>query len=52
MGAMVAIKYNLILKVFYERLITAGKLKMVVFIVVVCKFLIIFNVIIRDQKLW
>ena len=52
MGAMVAIKHNPILKAFYERLIAAGKPKMVALIAVARKLLTILNAIIRDQKPW
>jgi transposase len=52
MGAMVAIKHNPILKAFYERLLAAGKPKMVALIAVARKLLTILNAIIRDQKPW
>jgi transposase len=52
MGAMVAVKHNLILKAFYERLIAAGKPKMVALIAVARKLLTILNAVIRDQKPW
>jgi transposase len=52
MGAMVAVKHNPILKAFYERLIAAGKPKMVALIAVARKLLTILNAIIRDQKPW
>jgi len=52
MGAMVAVKHNPILKAFYERLIAAGKPKMVALIAAARKLLTILNAIIRDQKPW
>ena len=52
MGAMVATKHNPILKAFYERLIAAGKPKMVALIAVARKLLTILSAIIRDQKPW
>jgi transposase len=52
MGAMVAAKHNPVLKAFYERLIAAGKPKMVALIAVARKLLTILNAIIRDQKPW
>jgi transposase len=52
MGAMVATKHNPVLKAFYERLIAAGKPKMVALIAVARKLLTILNAIIRDQKPW
>jgi transposase len=52
MGAMVAVKHNPVLEAFYERLIAAGKPKMVALIAVARKLLTILNAIIRDQKPW
>ncbi len=52
MGAMVAIKHNPILKAFHERLLAAGKPKMVALIAVARKLLTILNAIIRDRKPW
>lgn len=52
MGAMVAARHNPVLKAFYERLIAAGKPKMVALIAVARKLLTILNAIIRDQKPW
>lgn len=52
MGAMVAKKHNPVLKVFFERLVAAGKPKMVALIAVARKLLIILNAILRDQKPW
>lgn len=52
MGAMVAVKHNSILKAFYERLIAAGKPKMVALVAVARKLLTILNAIVRDQKPW
>jgi transposase len=52
MGAMVAVKHNPVLKAFYERLIAAGKPKMVALIAVARKLLTILNAIVRDQKPW
>lgn len=52
MGAMVAARYNPSLKAFYERLIAAGKPKMVALIAVARKLLTILNAIVRDQKPW
>lgn len=52
MGAMVAVKHNPILKAFHERLIAAGKPKMVALIAVARKLLTILNAIVRDQKTW
>jgi transposase len=52
MGAMVAMQHNPVLKAFYQRLIAAGKVKMVALIAVARKLLTILNAIIRDQKPW
>ena len=51
-GAMVAARHNPILKAFFDRLVAAGKPKMVAFIAVARKLLTILNAIIRDQKPW
>jgi len=52
MGAMVAKKHNPVLKTFFDRLVTAGKPKMVALIAVARKLLTILNAILRDQKSW
>lgn len=52
MGAMVAKRYNPVLKVFFDRLVAAGKPKMVALIAVARKLLTILNAILRDQKSW
>lgn len=52
MGAMVAKKHNPTLKAFFDRLVAAGKPKMVAIIAVARKLLTILNAIIRDQKPW
>lgn len=52
MGAMVAKRYNPVLKVFFDRLIAAGKPKMVALIAVARKLLTILNAVLRDQKPW
>ena len=51
-GAMTAARHNPILKAFFDRLVAAGKPKMVAFIAVARKLLTILNAIIRDQKPW
>jgi transposase len=45
MGAMIAMRHNPVLKAFFERLIAAGKPKMVVLIAVARKLLTILNAI-------
>lgn len=52
MGAMVAIRHNPILKAFFDRLIAAGKPKMVALIAVARKLLTILNAIVRDKRPW
>ena len=52
MGAMVAKRFNPVLKAFYERLLAAGKPKMVATIAVARKLLTILNAIMRDQHPW
>jgi transposase len=52
MGALVAIRHNPVLKAFFNRLIVAGKPKMVALIAVARKLLIILNAILRDNRPW
>jgi transposase len=52
LGAMVAVRHNPILKTFFERLVAAGKPKMVALIASARKLLTILNAILRDQKPW
>lgn len=52
MGAMVAKKHNPQLKAFFDKLVAAGKPKMVALIAVARKLLTILNAILRDQKPW
>ena len=52
MGALVAKRHNPVLRAFYDRLVAAGKLKMVAIIAVARKLLTILNAMLRDQKSW
>ncbi len=52
MGALVAKQHNPVLKAFFERLVAAGKPKMVALIAVARKLLTILNAVLRDQKPW
>lgn len=52
MGALVAVQHNRTLKALYERLIAAGKEKMVALIAVARKLLTILNAILRDGEPW
>ena len=52
MGALVAGRHNPVLKAFRDRLVAAGKPKMVALIAVARKLLTILNAILRDQNPW
>jgi transposase len=52
MGAMVAKRHNPVLKAFFDRLIAAGKPKMVALIAVARKLLTILNALLRDNRPW
>lgn len=52
MAALVAIRYNPSLKAFRDKLVNAGKPKIVAVIAAARKLLTILNAIIRDQKSW
>jgi transposase len=52
MGALVAKKHNPTLKIFFDRLVAAGKPKMVALIAVARKLLTILNAILRDNRPW
>jgi transposase len=52
MGAMVAKRHNPVLKAFFDRLVAAGKPKMVALIAVARKLLTILNAILRDNQPW
>lgn len=50
--AMVGVRHNPLLKAFYQRLLGAGKPKMVALIAAARKLLTILNAILRDRKPW
>lgn len=52
MGALVAKRHNPVLKTFFDRLVAAGKPKMVALIAVARKLLTILNAIVRDRRPW
>ncbi len=52
MGAMVAMRHNPVLKAFFDRLVAAGKPKMIALIAVARKLLTILNAILRDNRPW
>ena len=52
MAAMVASRFNPVLKAFRDKLVAAGKPKIVAIVAVMRKLLTILNAIIRDGKPW
>jgi transposase len=52
MAAWVATRCNPVIKLFYERLIAAGKQRKVALVACMRKLLTILNALIRDQKPW
>ena len=52
MGALVATRYNPHIKVFYERLLAAGKPKKVALVACMRKLLSILNALMRDRAIW
>ena len=52
MGAMVASRHNAALKTFRDRLIAAGKSKLVALIATARKLITILNAILRDGTPW
>lgn len=52
MGAMVAARHNPALKAFRDRLVAAGKPKILALVATARKLLTILNAIIRDQRPW
>lgn len=52
MGALVAARWNPVLKAFYARLRAAGKPAKVALIAVARRLLVLLNAIIRDQRPW
>jgi transposase len=51
-GAMVAARYNPQLKSFRDKLIAAGKLKLIALVAVARKLITILNAILRDRRPW
>lgn len=52
MAALTAVKHNPVMRVFYQRLISAGKLKKVGIVAVMRKMLVILNAMIRNNLEW
>jgi len=51
-GAMVAARYNPQLKHFRDKLVAAGKPKLIALVAVACKLITILNAILRDRRPW
>jgi transposase len=51
-GAMVAKKHNPVLKDFFDKLVQAGKSKMVAIVAVARKLIVTLNAILRDNQPW
>jgi transposase len=52
MATLAATRFNPVIKVFYQRLLKAGKLKKVAIVACMRKLLTILNAILRDHKHW
>jgi transposase len=52
MGALVAVRHNRVLAAFHQRLIAAGKPKLVALVAVARKLLTMLNAILRDRRHW
>ena len=52
MAAIVAMRHNEVIRVFYERLVQAGKPKKVAIVACMRKLLTILNAMLRDQAIW
>jgi transposase len=52
MGALVATRYNPLIREFYERLLAAGKPKKVALVACMRKLLSILNALMRDRAIW
>jgi len=52
MAGLVATRHNPILKAFRDRLVAAGKPKIVASVATMRKFLTVLSAIIRDQEPW
>ena len=52
MGAMVAARHNPVLKAFRDKLVAAGKPKLVAIVATAQKLVTILNAVIRDQQPW
>ena len=52
MATLAAIRFNPVLKSFYQRLLLKNKLKKVAIVACMRKLLTIINVMVRENKLW
>lgn len=52
MSALTAVRYNPVIRAFYQRLLAAGKPKKVALVACMHKLLVILNAMMRDQCLW
>ena len=52
MATLSAIRFNPVIRCFYDRLLAAGKKKMVAFVAAMRKLLTIINTMIRNQEFW
>jgi transposase len=52
MSTLVATRHNPVIRDFYQRLLSKGKLKQVALVACMRKLLVILNAMIRDNKLW
>lgn len=52
MGALVAARWNPVIRVFYERLVAAGKPKKLALVACMRKLLTILNTMVRTQQPW
>ena len=52
MAALSATRYNPHLKVFYDRLVAAGKLKKVALTAVMRKLIVLANLLLKEDRLW
>ena len=52
MAALVAVRFNPVLKAYYDRLVATGKRRKVALVAAMHKLLILLNAILRDRKPW
>lgn len=52
MAALVAVRFNPVIKAFYERLLAKGKLKKVALTACMHKLLIVLNAMVRTGQTW